>query len=75
MPVAAVRAGGRPSVSSGSQIATRGIIFGLAKVSLRPSAITMTKPTETSLPVPAVVGMATMGATSEICRTPPASGS
>ena len=75
MPVAAVRAAGRPSVSSGSQIATLGIIFGLAKVSLRPSFMTITKPIDTSLPVPDVVGMATTGATRSILRAPPMSGS
>ena len=63
MPVAAVNLGGSPSVSSGSRIAVRGIIRGWKMIFLvwvTSSVITPARPT--SLPVPAVVGMATTGA-------------
>ncbi len=62
-PVAAVRPGGRPSVSSGSQIARFGIRCGLMKPSLRPSARVSSAARPTSAPVPAVVGIAMTGAT------------
>ena len=62
MPVAAVSRGGRPRVSSGSQIAALGIRCGLMKPSLRPSARVISAARPTSLPVPAVVGIATTGA-------------
>ena len=72
MPVAAVSQGGRPSVSSGSQMARFGIRFGLMMPSLRPSERFMTEPRPTSLPVPDVVGIATSGATFGVIRaTPP----
>jgi len=41
MPVAAVSSGGKPSVSSGSQIATFGSRCGLSRPSFRPSRITI----------------------------------
>ena len=75
MPVAAVMPSGKPMVSSGSQIAAFGMNSGLAKVSLRPSFMIMTNPTETSLPVPAVVGTAINGATVLTSCPPPVSGS
>ena len=63
MPVPAVRCGGRLSVNSGSINASRGIRCGLPMASLRPESMMMTPPRLTSLPVPEVVGMATIGAT------------
>ena len=72
MPVAAVRRGGRPSVSSGSQMAALGTSDQLWKPSLRPSSTMMMAPRATSLPVPAVVGTAISGATvSVILGVPP----
>ena len=62
MPVAAVSQAGRPRVSSGSQIARLGIRCGLMKPSLRPSASVISAARPTSLPVPAVVGIAITGA-------------
>ena len=73
MPVPAVRAGGRPRVSSGSHRAHLGIRCGLRRASLRPSSSTITVPRPTSLPVPAVVGMAISGATRELMRAAPPS--
>ena len=71
-PVAAVRPGGRPRVSSGSQIARFGIRCGLMKPSLRPSARVRSAARPTSAPVPAVVGIAMTGATAGVIRaTPP----
>ena len=63
MPVAAVRNGGRPSVSSGSRRAALGTRCQLWKPSLRPSSTMTIAPRATSLPVPAVVGTAISGAT------------
>ena len=72
IPVAAVRPRGRPSVRSGSQMATRGIMWGARNASFRPSRSVSRAARPTSLPVPAVVGMATTGATSAvILSTPP----
>ena len=72
MPVAAVRNGGRPSVSSGSRRAVLGTRCQLWKPSLRPSSTMTMAPRATSLPVPAVVGTAISGATrSVICGLPP----
>ena len=56
MPVAAVSIGGRPSVSSGSQMAVLGTRCQEWKPSLRPSSTMTMAPRATSLPVPAVVG-------------------
>ena len=66
MPVAAVRPGGSPRVSSGSQIAAFGIMWGAMKPSLRPSRNVISAARPTSLPVPAVVGTATSGATAAV---------
>ena len=66
MPVAAVNIGGRPSVSSGSQMATLGTRCQLWKPSLRPSSTITIAPRATSLPVPAVVGTAISGATCSV---------
>ena len=63
MPVPAVRCGGRLMVSSGSISASFGMRCGLPIASLRPESMMMTPPRLTSLPVPEVVGMATIGAT------------
>ena len=63
MPVAAVNLGGRPSVSSGSQMATLGTRCQLWNPSLRPSSTIKIAPRATSLPVPAVVGTAISGST------------
>ena len=72
MPVAAVSSGGKPSVRSGSQIARLGIRCGLMKPSLRPSLSVSSAARPTSLPVPAVVGIAMTGATAlEIFGMPP----
>ena len=63
MPVPAVMNGGMPTVSSGSQITTFGIIFGwkmIFFVCVASSVRTPARPT--SEPVPAVVGTATIGA-------------
>ena len=63
MPVPAVSAGGRPTVSSGSQITCAGIIFGWKITFLVCVArLVMTPARPTSEPVPAVVGTATIGA-------------
>ena len=62
MPVAAVSNAGSPTVSSGSSRASSGIIAGAPSTTLRPSfgtVITALRPT--SLPVPAVVGIAQNG--------------
>ena len=62
MPVPAVMAGGMPTVSSGSQIVTFGIISGWKitfLVWVASSVMTPARPT--SEPVPAVVGTATTG--------------
>ena len=66
MPVAAVNAGGRPSVSSASQMADLGSRCHEWKPSLRPSSRMMIAPRATSLPVPAVVGIAINGAASSV---------
>jgi hypothetical protein len=63
MPVAAVRPGGKPSVNSGSQIETRGIRWGLKTINFSPDSTMMMAARDTSLPVPAVVGMAISGIT------------
>ena len=75
MPVAAVRCGGRRRVSSGSQIADCGMSFGPANVALRPSFMMMMMPTDTSLPVPDVVGTAITGATFVMFLVPFCAGS
>ena len=63
MPVPAVIEGGMPTVSSGSQITTFGIIFGWKITFLVCVASSVTTPARpTSEPVPAVVGTATIGA-------------
>ena len=64
MPVAAVSPGGSPRVSAGSSITIPAIMVGCSRiflVSLAWSTITAARPT--SEPVPAVVGMATIGGT------------
>ena len=62
MPVAAVRNAGRPTVSSGSQIAALGSRNGLKITVLRFVApIVMTVERPTSLPVPDVVAIAING--------------
>ena len=73
MPVAAVSAGGRVSVSSGSTIAARGTRKGDSNPSLRPSSRMMMAPRPTSLPVPAVVGMAMVGKVLAVMRSVPPS--
>ena len=63
MPVAAVTAGGSPSISSGSMSATCGPISGVPptlNLILRSWSV-ITAQSVTSLPVPAVVGIATSG--------------
>ena len=63
MPVPAVMSGGMPTVSSGSQMVTVGIICGwkmIFLVCVFSSVTTAARPT--SEPVPAVVGSATIGA-------------
>ena len=63
MPVPAVIAGGRPTVSSGSRITCAGIILGWKMIFLvRVARLVMTPARPTSEPVPAVVGTATIGA-------------
>ena len=62
MPVPAVIAGGMPTVSSGSQITTFGIILGWKMIFLTWSGLVSTAARPTSEPVPAVVGTATTGA-------------
>ena len=63
MPVAAVTAGGRPSISSGSTSATCGPISGVPPTLnlIFRSGSVITAQSVTSLPVPAVVGTATSG--------------
>ncbi len=70
-PVAAVRPGGRPEVSSGSQMARLGIRCGEMKPSLRPSSSVRSAARPTSAPVPAVVGTAISGATLPLMRSSP----
>ena len=61
--MAAVIFGGRPTVSSGSAITMPGIIFGWKMIFFWcVSSLRMTPARPTSLPVPAVVGTATIGA-------------
>jgi hypothetical protein len=61
-PLAAVTGGGQLMVSSGSTIATRGIISGLRRLALtRWAGEVSTALAVTSAPVPAVVGTATSG--------------
>ena len=63
MPVAAVSAGGRFSVSSGSTTASRGSMDGLRRLAFtRCAGDDSTAFRVTSLPVPAVVGTAMKGA-------------
>ena len=71
IPAPAVRTGGNPRVSSGSQIAASGLKCSLAKISFLPSFMIITAPNDTSLPVPEVVGIAIMGIVSLIFPTPP----
>ena len=72
IPVAAVSSGGRPSVSSGSHSAPLGTRCQLWKPSFLPSSTMTIAPRATSLPVPAVVGIAISGATrSLIFALPP----
>ncbi len=66
IPVAAVSRGGRPSVSAGSQRADFGSRCQEWKPSLRPSSRIRIAPRATSLPVPAVVGMAISGAAASV---------
>jgi hypothetical protein len=77
IPVAAVSRGGRSTVSSGSQIATRGMRNGLKMTVLRPVSGSVATPERpTSDPVPAVVGIATSGGmSSRTKRSPPAASS
>ena len=66
MPVAAVSAGGRPSVSSGSQIATLGHDERRDHADLAAVVEDQDRAARpTSLPVPAVVGTAMTGAVRE----------
>lgn len=63
MPVAAVIEGGRDSVSSGSSSATRGQLKALPTLILTFCSLSdSTDQMVSSLPVPAVVGIATTGA-------------
>ena len=63
-PVAAVTRGGIERVSSGSRMATFASRCGLKMTVLRPVAASVTTPERpTSLPVPAVVGIVTIGGT------------
>ena len=66
IPAPAVRIGGKPIVNSGSQIAALGLKWGLARISFLPSFIMMSAPSDTSLPVPEVVGIAIIGIVSVI---------
>ena len=62
MPVAAVSLGGRPTVSSGSRIATFGMIAGWKMIFFSWVTGCVTTPARpTSEPVPAVVGTAMIG--------------
>ena len=64
MPECAVTTGGAPSVSSGSQIAWRGIRCGLATpIFISVAGSVMTETGVASEPVPAVVGSAISGTT------------
>ena len=72
IPVAAVIAGGRLRLNSGSQIATGGTNLMLTHAALAPPSRVSEAARPTSAPVPAVVGMATIGATWPIASDPPA---
>ncbi len=61
-----------PWCSTGSQIALLGIMCGLTRPSLRPSASVITVPRPTSPPVPGALGTATSGATAGVTRVAPA---
>src|SRR6185437_3926965 len=72
IPVAAVRDGGRLTVSSGSRIALLGISHGLKMMILRLSFCdVITDDLPTSLPVPAVVGIAMIGSYGPVRRSMP----
>src|SRR3954449_356784 len=72
MPVAAVKNGGRLTVSSGSRIALLGISHGLNTIIFRFSLCdVITDDLPTSLPVPAVVGTAMMGSYGPVMRSMP----
>jgi len=72
MPECAVTEGGQVRVSSGSQIAERGIRCGLEMPTFMPSSGSpMTETGVTSEPVPAVVGSATSGTTGPGTRCSP----
>ena len=76
-PVAAVTRGGIDVVSSGSRIATLASRYGLKMTVFRWLASSVTTPERpTSLPVPAVVGIATSGGTfGPMKRSPPVASS
>ena len=61
MPVPAVSTFGNPSVRFGSQITAVGIMCGLMIASFLPLFMETSAARPTSLPVPAVVGMAING--------------
>ena len=72
IPVAAVMSLGNVKVNSGSQIASLGTRYCDNTPSLRPSSRISTAPLPTSLPVPAVVGIAIIGTTLDVILfTPP----
>ena len=71
-PALAVRAGGQPSVSSGSHTAVCGMMCGLEiPTLLTRSGSVRTATGVTSDPVPAVVGRATTGTTGPGTRSSP----
>ncbi len=71
-PVLAVRAGGKSQVNSGSTSATLGSIKGLRKLTLsRCPGEVRTELRVTSAPVPAVVGIASIGAGGRAKALPP----
>ena len=70
-PVAAVSPFGRPSVSSGSQMARFGMRYGETTATFRRSSSVRSAARPTSAPVPAVVGIAITGATAAVMRASP----
>lgn len=62
MPVHAVRCAGKPTLSAGSAMTSRGAIAGWATMRLTRVAVSvMTAPPSISEPVPAVVGTVMIG--------------
>ncbi len=71
IPVAAVSSGGIKEVSSGSHILARGIRWSLIIANFLSSLVVTNAARPTSLPLPAVVGMAISGGMMPVIFDPP----